>query len=244
MNDRRKALEKIALGMAAVPAAAALLATADKAKAVGFEAQQMCRPPGDPGEALVPVALSIPDVPVIAHDGTRGLLYSQFMKDRIVLVNVVDTRSTVSDKAMANLAAIQQALGNRLGKDVLMFSLTADPRHDTQTNLADYAAKFGVGPYWKLLTGHPDDIQAAQYRFFGPHGIHGHARGMVRYGNVKVGLWGGFAADLKPHLALRRVDWVTAAAPPAKGVYQRRGPAAQAWKRPVYDARRILKGEA
>lgn len=265
MNERRKALEKLALGVAAIPAAGLLVGAAQDAKAAGFEAQDMCRPPGDPGVADFPVepqppprdypgdfgsngpkggkAFPIPDIPVLAHDGSRSLLYTHLLKDRVVLLNMMSTKREDKYPVTEHMVHIQKELGDRLGRDVHMYSITMDPLHDTVERLAEFAAAKGVGPNWKLLTGHPKDLYVAQFRFFGPHGGH-HGLGMVRYGNVKLGLWGGFAAKMDPAQAIKRVSWVQPGKAPAEGVYQRRGPAVMAWKRSDADNRDTIRGEA
>jgi protein SCO1/2 len=54
---------------------------------------------------------------------------------------------------------VQRALGDRLGKEVFMYSITLDPKHDTPEVLKAYAKKFGVKPGWTFLTAKdPEDI--------------------------------------------------------------------------------------
>ena len=60
-----------------------------------------------------------------------------------------------------NFAKIQEALGDRLGKDVHLISLTVDPETDTPSRLKEYAEKLGAKPGWHLLTGKKENIDLA-----------------------------------------------------------------------------------
>ena len=53
---------------------------------------------------------------------------------------------------------VQKALGDRLGREVFMYSMTLDPEHDTPEVLKAYAEKLGVKPGWAFLTGKAEDI--------------------------------------------------------------------------------------
>jgi protein SCO1/2 len=53
---------------------------------------------------------------------------------------------------------LQKQLGERLGKDVLLLSVTIDPRHDTPEVLRDYAKRYEANLNgWKFLTGSTRD---------------------------------------------------------------------------------------
>jgi protein SCO1/2 len=64
----------------------------------------------------------------------------------------------------ANLRRLQRALGDQVGKDVFMYSLTLRPETDTPEVLKRYAESFGIAPGWQLLTGKPEDIGILRYR--------------------------------------------------------------------------------
>jgi protein SCO1 len=54
---------------------------------------------------------------------------------------------------------VQKALGDRLGKEVFMYSITLDPKNDTPEVLKAYAERFGVKSGWTFLTAKdPEDI--------------------------------------------------------------------------------------
>jgi protein SCO1/2 len=53
---------------------------------------------------------------------------------------------------MASLLKLQEALDDRLGRDIFMYLLTLLPEMDTPQALNDYAKKYGIGPGWTFLT--------------------------------------------------------------------------------------------
>lgn len=60
----------------------------------------------------------------------------------------------------ARLLQVQKVLGDRVGKDVFLYSISIDPETDTPEILKKYTEKFRIGPGWQFLTGNKDDITA------------------------------------------------------------------------------------
>ena len=58
-----------------------------------------------------------------------------------------------------NLAQIQEALGDRLGKDVNILSISVDPGVDTPPLLKAYAKKLNAKQGWYFLTGDKESIE-------------------------------------------------------------------------------------
>ena len=46
----------------------------------------------------------------------------------------------------ARLREVQKILGDRVGRDVFIYSISIDPEHDTPKVLKEYAEKFQAGP--------------------------------------------------------------------------------------------------
>ena len=57
-----------------------------------------------------------------------------------------------------NLAQIQEGLGERLGKDVNILSISVDPTVDTPTLLKAYAKRLNARPGWYFLTGDKESV--------------------------------------------------------------------------------------
>ncbi len=103
--------------------------------------------------------LEIPDIPVIDQDGRARRFYTDLVKDRIVAVSFVFTTcTTICPPLGATFGKLQKLLGDRVGRDVHLLSVSVDPTTDTPERLKAWAQKFGGGPGWTLVTGDRDEI--------------------------------------------------------------------------------------
>lgn len=100
-----------------------------------------------------------PNIPLVTQDGKTVRFFDDLIKGKIVVINFMFTSCpNACPLETARLVKIQQLLGDRVGRDVFMYSITIDPKHDTPDVLKDYAAKFNVKPGWLFLTGESSDI--------------------------------------------------------------------------------------
>jgi protein SCO1 len=98
--------------------------------------------------------LPIPDVALLDQYGRQVQLYQDLIKDKVVAINFIFTTcSTVCLPAGAHFEALQHLLGDRMGRDVLLISVSVDPVTDTPPRLRAWGEKFHAGPGWLLLTG-------------------------------------------------------------------------------------------
>jgi protein SCO1/2 len=58
----------------------------------------------------------------------------------------------------ATFQQLQQKLGARLGKDVVLVSITVDPLRDTPQRLREYAGRYEAREGWVWLTGAKPDV--------------------------------------------------------------------------------------
>src|SRR2546426_12832290 len=65
------------------------------------------------------------------------------------------------------LVKVQAALGERVGRDIFLYSITLDPAADTPEVLKNYAQRVGAGPGWTFLTGKAGDIGKLRRRLGG-----------------------------------------------------------------------------
>jgi protein SCO1/2 len=118
---------------------------------------------GERSQALAdgPQAGYFPDVTLKTQDDKDVRFYEDLIKGKIALINVMytDCDGTLCKQGMENLVKVQKALGDRLGREVFMYSITLDPAHDTPAVLRKYAKTYGVKPGWTLLTGKAEDIE-------------------------------------------------------------------------------------
>ncbi|HKR22815.1 MAG TPA: SCO family protein [Pyrinomonadaceae bacterium] len=112
-----------------------------------------------------PAAKYFSDVELIDQDGKKVRFYSDVLKGKTVVVNAFFTSCTsVCPPMNRNMEKIQEAFGNRVGKDVFLVSITVDPEVDTPTRMKEYAKKFHAGSGWIFLTGKKENLDWALYK--------------------------------------------------------------------------------
>ncbi|HXD30659.1 MAG TPA: SCO family protein [Pyrinomonadaceae bacterium] len=239
MTDRRKILTQLAAGAVTLPAVALDLAAQQPSHvthAVGSQTECECvRPDGGA------YADYFPNVIVQSHQGKKALFYHDLLRGKTVLVNCMSVRNEEQYPVTANLVRVQRLLGEQLGRDVFMYSLTVDPENDTPRVLRAFAEHHGVKSGWNFLTAKADDMQLLRDRLFAHAATHQHgaapvrdcSMGLVRYGNEAVGLWGSVPAKSDPEWIVKRLAWVQSRPAPTANVFKRRGPTADAPAKPA-----------
>jgi protein SCO1/2 len=163
---------------------------------------------------------SFPNVTLTTHEGKKVKFYDDLMKDKIVIINFMyvkcDGKCPVTT---TNLVQVQKLLGDRVGKDIFIYSITLKPEEDTPKVLKEYAKAYKVGKGWQFLTGDPKDIELLRQKlgFIDRDPVRDANKsnhiGMLRWGNEPHTLWAGCPASLAPAKIvkeLRLVDWPTA----------------------------------
>ena len=143
------------------------------------------------------------------QDGRKVRFYDDLVKDRHVVVSFIFTSCTRQCGLItANLARVQRALGDRVGKDIFFYSITMDPVNDTPEVLKRYATAFKAGPGWTFLTGSEADVKALRRRFGDLTPVDDHAA-TINVGNDAVGQWWHTGAlDNPAYLATLIGDWM------------------------------------
>lgn len=168
-----------------------------------------------------------PNVELTTQDGKKLHFFDDMVKDKVVLINMIFTTCPdVCPLETARLVKVQQILGDRVGKDVFMYSITIDPAHDTPEVLKEYAEKYHVGPGWEFLTGSKDDITLLR-RKLGMYDeevdndvLSNHGLSMIM-GNQSTGQWLKVSPFENPYVIVTKVgSWL------------------QNWKLPPTDASR------
>lgn len=103
---------------------------------------------------------TFPNVPLVNQDGETLHFYDDVIKGKVVTINFMFTSCPDScPMETAKLREVQKLLGEHLGKNVFMYSISVDPERDTPAALKAYMEKFNVGPGWQFLTGKQEDVQ-------------------------------------------------------------------------------------
>ncbi len=105
---------------------------------------------------------SVPDF--VLTDQLGEMVRFSSMRGRIVIVNFLYTRCPLPEvcpRLAASFARVQRRFSDRMGSELVLLSITLDPRHDQPAVLAEYARKWRASPAaWKFLTGSEVDVEA------------------------------------------------------------------------------------
>ena len=162
---------------------------------------------------------SFPNVTLTTHNGKKVRFYDDLIKDKIVIINFMYVKCDGKcPLTTANLVEVQKLLGDRVGKDIFIYSITLKPEEDTPKVLNAYAKAYKVGKGWQFLTGDPKDVELLRQKlgFIDRDPVRDANKsnhiGMLRWGNEPHTLWAGCPASLAPAKIvkeLRLVDWPT-----------------------------------
>jgi protein SCO1 len=156
-----------------------------------------------------PRARYFPNSVVQTHTGKKLRFYDDVVRGKVVVFNMMYSVCTgVCPSNTANLLAVQEALGPRLGKDIFMVSMTLQPQFDTPQALQEYVKRYAIKPGWTFLTGQPADMEVIRRKlgFFNDDpsidsDLLNHT-GMVRAGNESLDRWLMLPALSRPkHIA-------------------------------------------
>ena len=152
---------------------------------------------------------------LLTHDGRQVRFYDDLIRGKTVVMNMM--YAECEDKcplATHNLIEVHRLLGDRVGRDVHMYSLTLKPEHDRPAVLKEYVAAHGVPPGWTFLTGDAADLDLIRRRigFYerDPQRDQDTVRhtNMVRIGNESLSRWVGNAALGKPEFIVNAINAV------------------------------------
>jgi protein SCO1/2 len=137
-----------------------------------------------------------PNFELTTHEGKKVRFYDDLIKDKIVVVNFMYAQCEgICPGITANLVKVQKILGDRIGRDIFMYSITLKPEEDSPQELQHYVEMHRVKPGWLFLTGKPDEIDILR-RTLGFSDQNpkldkdkSNHIGMVRYGNERRQWW-------------------------------------------------------
>src|SRR5688572_8850866 len=99
------------------------------------------------------------------HDGREVRFYDDLIKDKVVAINFMYTQCEgICPKSTMNLVKLQKALGERVGREIFMYSISLKPEEDDTEKLKQYVADHGVGSGWLFLTGDDFDLTTIRVR--------------------------------------------------------------------------------
>lgn len=158
------------------------------------------------------------DRELVDQDGRQVKFVSDVIDDRIVVMDFVYTScTTVCPVLSAVFSQVQQRLGDELGQDVALVSMSVDPTRDTPQRLKAYAAKHKAQPGWIWLTG-PKTTMDEVLDGLGAYSpnFEDHPS-MVLVGDGRTGEWSRFFGFPSPDRLMEQVNALQSARQRAAG---------------------------
>lgn len=231
MNLRRKLLTR--LGMVAVAIPSVSLIWNRKVPLAKYNRAAVLDNPLKSGASLLPPPTQarggdyFPNTTVFSHTGQKFSLYDDLIRDKVVMINFMSIKGHKNFPSTKHLANVADRLGNQLGRDVFIYSISTDPEYDTPKKLKAFADQNNANRTgWHFLTVSRNSVSAISKRLRRhSHGSSGgHPVRMVHYGNGGIGVWGAFGVDSEPGFVVERLSWVQNGKQVASGQLKRGGP--------------------
>ena len=111
--------------------------------------------------ALVPIGAPVPNFELIDQTGTTVSLAA--LRGKVVAVTFIYSRCPLPDycpRMVASFRALRDRFADRIGRELVLLTISFDPRYDTPDMLRKYAESHDAGgPAWHFLTGDEKSIQ-------------------------------------------------------------------------------------
>ncbi|MEE8556480.1 MAG: SCO family protein [Myxococcota bacterium] len=138
------------------------------------------------------------------HEDQPVRFYDDLVRDRTVIINFMYTTCPlICPGTAANLSKVHALLGDRMGDDILMLSISLDPDTDTPELLKRYWEIFGARKGWIYLRGDYDEVDLLRHQLgvYDPDpvidaDITQHS-GIITFGNDRTDRWGALPALMK-----------------------------------------------
>lgn len=130
--------------------------------AVCANAQEPTGPPGPNPTTRVSQQAEkyFTDIELVNQDGKKMRFYADLLQGKTVIINSFFATCQGSCLPITrNLEKVQEALGDRLGKDARIISISVDPAVDTPAELKAFGKKFHARPGWYFLTGPKENVE-------------------------------------------------------------------------------------
>ena len=156
-----------------------------------------------------------PNLVLTSHEGRQVKFYDDLVKDKIVIFNMFYAKCEgICSPVTRNLVRVQNLLGDRVGKDIFIYSFSLKPKEDGVSALKHYAEMHKVKPGWLFLTGSADDMELLRRKlgFVDPDpevdkDTSNHI-GVLKYGNEPLQRWGGCPGMQAPDAIAEAISWV------------------------------------
>ncbi len=163
---------------------------------------------GSPGPAVFTNAL------LRTHENKEVRFYDDLIRGKQVLINLMyATCEGACPLVTARMRLVYDALKDRMGKDLFMYSMTVKPEEDDPAALKEYAKMHrALLPGWTYLTGDPYDLETIRYRLYNmghimvDTDIYSHAS-FMRIINDATNVWLHVDPMASMSTVLRKISW-------------------------------------
>ena len=206
MISRRQLFGGLSFPLAAV--AAGVAASASASASVSASA----------APSVIPASANrrnFPNHELITHENRKVRFYDDLVKGKIVLFNFFYTRCEgICIPTTSNLVKVQNLLGDRLGRDMFMYSISLKPQEDRPGDLKEYREAYDVKPGWTFLTGSHANCETLRRRLgfadvdpVRDRDVTQHS-GLLVFGNEPYDRWTACPALANPSEIAKAVSWV------------------------------------
>jgi protein SCO1 len=148
------------------------------------------------------------------HENKPVRFYDDLIRGKQVLINLMyATCEGACPIVTASLVKVYEALKDRMGKDLFMYSMTVKPEEDDPAALKGYAQMHrALRPGWTFLTGDPYDLETIRYRLFAMNhiaidtNIYGHTSFLLII-NDATNRWLHVDPQASLTTVLRKISW-------------------------------------
>jgi protein SCO1/2 len=166
----------------------------------------------EPSVTAKPAEVKPYDLELLDQDGGKVRFRSDVIGEKIVVIDTFFTTcGLICPIVSAIFADVQEQLGDRLGKEVVLVSISVDPNTDIPPRLKEFAGKWEAKPGWVFLTGQKQTVD----RVLEGLGLYSadfaaHPAAFL-VGDGKNGEWTRYYGFASPEQLLGRVDELSAA---------------------------------
>jgi len=165
-----------------------------------------------PSDQHLNIDVQLYDLELLNQDRKHVRFRSDVIANRLVAMTFIYTScTTVCPVYNAIFTQLQDLLGERMGKDVVLITMTLDPVRDIPRRMKKEAQKFNAKPGWIYLTGKKKNVDQvlrgldAYFPDFTQHPP------MAIVGDGKTGIWKRFNGFPQAERLLAMIDELEAA---------------------------------
>ncbi|HEY9282765.1 MAG TPA: SCO family protein, partial [Pyrinomonadaceae bacterium] len=155
----------------------------------------------------------VPDVDCLDQNGKKLRFHTDLVKGKVVVINFIFTNCTyMCTRIGESVARLQTALGDRVGRDVHLISVSTDPGRDTPEKLKAWAARLKAKDGWTLVTGEKAEMDRLLKVLTGDASGNKTHSPLLLIGNEAKNVWAESYAFENPARLIQQIDRVSGVA--------------------------------